>query len=231
MAITAPATEVQKNFGAFHDRAMREPVRVTKYGRETVYIVSAETFHALKQGQRQAVASSELTEQEAALIEAAEIPKAHRYALERSRLAFGGAPDALSGPGHLLRLSVAVSASDGRRRGAKGSALRHRDGRRRQGRRHAGLCRPHHTSAGRTPTSVKLPSWVKRRIGLYPATSWIVTAELNRFIWPGYDLRPISRDAPDVFQWGFLPTDIFEAVKQGVIAHQRARNLGIVGRE
>lgn len=81
MAITAPATEVQKNFGAFHDRAMREPVRVTKYGRETVYIVSADTFHALKQGQRHALASSELTDREAALIKAAEIPAEYRYSV------------------------------------------------------------------------------------------------------------------------------------------------------
>jgi antitoxin StbD len=79
MSITAPASEVQKNFGAFHDRAMREPVRVTKYGRETVYIVSAETFHALKQSQREAIAAAELTDEEAALIAAAEIPAEHRY--------------------------------------------------------------------------------------------------------------------------------------------------------
>ena len=81
MSITAAATEVQKNFGAFHDRALAEPVRVTKYGRETVYIVSAETFHVLKQGQRQAIAASELTAAEIALVEAAEIPAEHRYSL------------------------------------------------------------------------------------------------------------------------------------------------------
>jgi prevent-host-death family protein len=81
MSVTAPASEVQKNFGAYHDRAMREPVRVTKYGRETVYIVSAETFHALKQGQRDAIAAAELTDAEAALIAGAEIPPEHRYSL------------------------------------------------------------------------------------------------------------------------------------------------------
>ncbi len=69
MSITAPSSEIQKNFGAFHDRAMSEPVRVTKYGRETVYIVSARTFHALKQGRRDAIA-------------AAEIPPEHRYNLD-----------------------------------------------------------------------------------------------------------------------------------------------------
>jgi prevent-host-death family protein len=81
MAITAPSSAVQKNFGAFHDQAMHEPVRVTKYGRETVYIVSAQTFHALKQGLRDALLASDLSDKEAALIAAAEIPPEHRYSL------------------------------------------------------------------------------------------------------------------------------------------------------
>lgn len=81
MAITAPASEVQKNFGAFHDRALSEPVRVTKCGRETVYIISAETFHRLKQSARQALASEELSDAEIAAIEAVEIPPEHRYSL------------------------------------------------------------------------------------------------------------------------------------------------------
>jgi len=83
MSITASATDVQKNFGAFHDQALSAPVRVTKYGRETVYIVSAATFHALKQAQREAVASADLTDEEMALIEAAEIPAEHRYSLDK----------------------------------------------------------------------------------------------------------------------------------------------------
>ena len=82
MAVTAPASEVQKNFGSYHDQALTgEPVRVTKYGRETVYIVSAKTFHELKQAQRQALAASDLSTAELALIAAAEIPAEHRYSL------------------------------------------------------------------------------------------------------------------------------------------------------
>ncbi len=81
MSVTASASEVQKNFGAFHDQALSEPVRVTKYGRETVYIISAKTFHALKQGQRRSVGAGELTDQELADIEAAEIPAAERYSV------------------------------------------------------------------------------------------------------------------------------------------------------
>lgn len=83
MSATATSSDVQKNFGAYHDRALSEPVRVTKYGRETVYIVSAKTFHEMKQSQREAIASAELTDAELALIEAAEIPAEHRYSLDK----------------------------------------------------------------------------------------------------------------------------------------------------
>lgn len=79
-------------------------------------------------------------------------------------------------------------------------------------------------------SAVELPAGVKRRLGLDANASWIITSELNRFIWPGYDLRPISRDAPDVFSWGYLPVELLEAVKLQIVAHQRARRLGVVDR-
>jgi len=83
MSLSAPASEVQKNFGAYHDKALSgEAVRVTKYGRETVYIVSAATFHALKQARRDAVATAELTDAEFDAIENAEIPAGERYNLD-----------------------------------------------------------------------------------------------------------------------------------------------------
>lgn len=83
MSNTASASEVQKNFGAYHDKALSEPVRVTKYGRETVFIVSAKTFHEMKQASRDAIASADLTDVELAAIEAAEIPAEHRYSLDK----------------------------------------------------------------------------------------------------------------------------------------------------
>lgn len=82
MSVTASASEVQKNFGAYHDQALTEPVRVTKYGRETVYIVSAKTFRALKQAMRRSLSAAELTDAEVALTESAEIPAEHRYSLK-----------------------------------------------------------------------------------------------------------------------------------------------------
>lgn len=79
-------------------------------------------------------------------------------------------------------------------------------------------------------TAVELPASVKRRLGLDASASWVITSELNRFIWPGYDLRPISRNAPDVFSWGYLPVELLDAVKRQIVAHQRARRLGVVDR-
>ncbi len=79
-------------------------------------------------------------------------------------------------------------------------------------------------------TAVELPPAVKRRLGLDASASWIVTSELNRFIWPGYDLRPISRKNADTFAWGYLPVELLEAVKRQVVAYQKARHLGVVER-
>jgi hypothetical protein len=78
---------------------------------------------------------------------------------------------------------------------------------------------------------IEIPPAVKRRLGLDAARSWIVTDEFNRFVWPGYDLRPIARDRPNTFHWGFLPVELFEALKTAVLRHQRARRLGVVERD
>ena len=82
MPVTASASDVQKNFGAYHDQALTEPVRVTKHGRETVYIVSARTFHPLRQAMRRSLSAAELTNTEMVLIRAAEIPPEHRCGLK-----------------------------------------------------------------------------------------------------------------------------------------------------
>jgi hypothetical protein len=75
------------------------------------------------------------------------------------------------------------------------------------------------------PYAVELIPKVKRRLGLNDEPSWIVTNELNWFIWPGFDLRPVARNRLSTFDWGVLPVEIFDAVKRGVAIHQRDRGL------
>ena len=41
---TVTAAEFQKNFGQYREKAQREPVSITSYGRESVVLISAETY-------------------------------------------------------------------------------------------------------------------------------------------------------------------------------------------
>lgn len=79
------ASEMQKNFGRWHDEAIKEPVQITKHGRETAYLVSAETFNRLWASYRRAVKVAELSSEEMDLILAAEIPAAHAYEMDAPR--------------------------------------------------------------------------------------------------------------------------------------------------
>ena len=79
MTASVNASDVQRNFGAWHDKALQEPVQVTKYGRETVYIVSADTFREMWQSYRVAKSTTDLTDEEMEQIRAARTPAEHDY--------------------------------------------------------------------------------------------------------------------------------------------------------
>lgn len=44
---TVSTAEFIRNFGRYHDEAQREPIKLTKHGRASVVILSAETFDRL----------------------------------------------------------------------------------------------------------------------------------------------------------------------------------------
>ena len=48
------------------------------------------------------------------------------------------------------------------------------------------------------------------------APSWIVVAEGNEFVWPGYDLRKVA--GTDRYEHGFLPPRFFNQVLQAFVA-------------
>lgn len=78
--------------------------------------------------------------------------------------------------------------------------------------------------------AVALTAKVKRHLGLDDGPSWIVADEVNRFIWPGPDLRPVSRARPARFHCVFLPEDVFNALRRKMIALYRARRLAVTPR-
>jgi hypothetical protein len=78
--------------------------------------------------------------------------------------------------------------------------------------------------------AVALSPKVKRHLGLNDDASWIVADEVNRFIWPGPDLRPVSSQEPDRFDYGFLPEDTFDELRDKIVAVFRSRRLRVVPR-
>ena len=69
-----------------------------------------------------------------------------------------------------------------------------------------------HTPPTDSKSAVELPQITKKRLGLDDQRSWVVTTEVNRFTWPGTDLRPISRKKPNEFAFGFAPADMIRAI-------------------
>lgn len=74
-----PSSEVAKNFGEWHDRAINEPVVVTKYGRESVVLLSVDTYRSLLTHYQEVIDTAELDDLIAGAIETTEIPEQYRW--------------------------------------------------------------------------------------------------------------------------------------------------------
>jgi hypothetical protein len=70
---------------------------------------------------------------------------------------------------------------------------------------------------------IEIPAQVKAHLKLDSARSWIVLDELNRFTWPGFDLRPIAGSKTQ-FAYGVLPPKLFRCVVEGMRDVWRASN-------
>lgn len=76
--------------------------------------------------------------------------------------------------------------------------------------------------------AIAVPPATKARLGLDTAASWIVCTEVNRFIWPGPDWRPIPGRGG--LTYGLLPARLLEQVRRGLLAEVRRQRLQIVPR-
>ena len=63
--------------------------------------------------------------------------------------------------------------------------------------------------------ALELPAAVKRHLGLDSEKSWVVLDEINQFVWPGFDLRPI-RGRNGRVDYGFLPPKLFARLVAGI---------------
>ena len=86
-----------------------------------------------------------------------------------------------------------------------------------------------HTAPADPAAAVALPGPVKRHLGLDDERSWIVVAEGNEFLWPGYDLRKIP--GGDRYDYGFLPPRLFDLVVAAFVAWHRTGRQRLTPRE
>jgi prevent-host-death family protein len=68
------SAEFQQKFGSLTDKAMTEPVTITRDGRDQLVLLSAEEYDRLKRRDRRVVRLEDFTDEEMALIAQAEVP-------------------------------------------------------------------------------------------------------------------------------------------------------------
>ncbi len=71
--------EFIKGYGTLADKALTEPVTITKNGRDRLVVVSAEEYERLRRRDRRAFRTDELSDADIALIAKAEAPPDHAH--------------------------------------------------------------------------------------------------------------------------------------------------------
>ena len=68
-----------KNYGTLADKALSEPVTITKNGRDRLVLVAVEEYERLKRRDRRALTIDQMTDQEIELIAKAEVPPGYEH--------------------------------------------------------------------------------------------------------------------------------------------------------
>ncbi|MCO5120493.1 MAG: type II toxin-antitoxin system PemK/MazF family toxin [Burkholderiaceae bacterium] len=89
------------------------------------------------------------------------------------------------------------------------------------------ICPITHSPPQDPERAIELPGRTKARLKLDAERQWIITTEINRFIWPGPDIRR----APDgSFSYGLLPGGLARATAEQVQKNARDRSIAMVER-
>jgi hypothetical protein len=65
---------------------------------------------------------------------------------------------------------------------------------------------------------IEIPPRVQTHLGLDAEPAWVIVTDLNRFIWPGFDLSPIPGRTPARYAYGMLPPRFFEQIKRRILS-------------
>jgi prevent-host-death family protein len=73
------AGDFHRNSGQYQDRALVEPVIITRNGRERTVLISADEYRRLKQLDRESLPVTALSDRDLQAIAAAEVPPGHEH--------------------------------------------------------------------------------------------------------------------------------------------------------
>ena len=73
------SAEFLKKYGSLTDQAIKEPVTITRNGRDRLVLLAVEEYERLKRRDRQAVALEDFTQDEIEAIAKAEVPAGHDH--------------------------------------------------------------------------------------------------------------------------------------------------------
>ena len=79
MTATVTAADISKNFGAYQDAAVREPVIITKNGRPRTVLMAYEDFMRLSKRDRRVELTTRLSEAEIAAVERAQMEPGYEH--------------------------------------------------------------------------------------------------------------------------------------------------------
>ncbi|MCY7339506.1 MAG: hypothetical protein LH465_06085 [Sphingomonas bacterium] len=84
-------------------------------------------------------------------------------------------------------------------------------------------------SEPRLPQSaIEIPKIIKRELGLDEARSWIILNELNRFVWPGPDIRIVAGGSGPYH--GAIPDHLFTRMRDAIVERASANRLRMTKR-
>ncbi|MFM7623097.1 MAG: type II toxin-antitoxin system Phd/YefM family antitoxin, partial [Alphaproteobacteria bacterium] len=81
--IMISSSELQKHLGLYQDKALREPIAVTRNGRERIVILSVEEYQRLKKQDTRALPVEMLSDDDLKAIEASEVPDEYAHLDEK----------------------------------------------------------------------------------------------------------------------------------------------------
>jgi prevent-host-death family protein len=73
------SAEFQRNVGLYEDKALAEPITITKDGEERLVLLSVEEYQRLKRRDRRVFAVEDLTPEQIAALEKAQVPPGHEH--------------------------------------------------------------------------------------------------------------------------------------------------------